>query len=576
MGARSGDVTYDGRALIINGTRRLLFSGSIHYPRSPPKKWPYLIAKAKEGGLDYKFRGRLNLVRFIKQVQARGLYVSLRIGPFIESEWKYGGLPFWLHDVPGIVFRSDNEAFKAGACLQTHTISSSINLAIPCQINKGVTEGLFASQGGPIIITQNENEYENVEAAFGGRGPSYVRWAASMAVGLRTGVPWMMCKQSDAPDPVINTCNGMNCGKTFLGPNSPKKPALWTENWTQRFQVYGEDPRPRSAEDIAFAVALFIGKKNGSFVSAGYGERTAEPVQYLNRSQQWEASTEESNIISKASFVAKGLLEQMSTTKDVTDYLWCTTSYNQRSQQDGQITLHVDSLARVLHVLVNGELLGTVHGKNGGEPPVFDKPILLKEGQNNISLLSVMVGLPDSGEKSFAGIQHVRIQGTGNLSRDLTYELWRSVISRSHIMHQPVVSYPKKPLIWYKTRFDAPQGTDPVALNLTNMGKGEVWINGESIGRYWASFKAPSGKPSQSLYHVPRSFLKPSNNLLLLFEEMGGDPRSITVDAISVARVCGHACLGKEKCSIPVSASRFRGVPCPGITKPLLVVAECS
>ncbi|RWW01845.1 hypothetical protein GW17_00035094 [Ensete ventricosum] len=105
-------------------------------------------------------------------------------------------------------------------------------------------------------------------------------------------------------------------------------------------------------------------------VSAGYGERTAEPVQYLNRSQQWEASTEESNIISNASFVAKGLLEQMSTTKDVTDYLWCTTSlcglclkcsYNQQSQQDGQITLHVDSLARVLHVFVNGELLGKLN-----------------------------------------------------------------------------------------------------------------------------------------------------------------------------------------------------------------------
>lgn len=35
----------------------------------------------------------------------------------------------------------------------------------------------------------------------------------------------------------------------------------------QRYQVYGEDPRPRSAEDIAFAVALFIAKKNGSFVN---------------------------------------------------------------------------------------------------------------------------------------------------------------------------------------------------------------------------------------------------------------------------------------------------------------------
>lgn len=89
-----------------------------------------------------------------------------------------------------------------------------------------------------------------------------------MAVGLNTGVPWVMCKQPDAPDPVvssiplvykfndfimsfyhipfifyfsttsiyyemqINTCNGMRCGETFTGPNSPNKPAMWTENWT--------------------------------------------------------------------------------------------------------------------------------------------------------------------------------------------------------------------------------------------------------------------------------------------------------------------------------------------------------
>lgn len=30
-------VTYDGRSLIINGNRELLFSGSIHYPRAPPE-----------------------------------------------------------------------------------------------------------------------------------------------------------------------------------------------------------------------------------------------------------------------------------------------------------------------------------------------------------------------------------------------------------------------------------------------------------------------------------------------------------------------------------------------------------
>jgi hypothetical protein len=29
-------VTYDKKAVLINGQRRILFSGSIHYPRSTP------------------------------------------------------------------------------------------------------------------------------------------------------------------------------------------------------------------------------------------------------------------------------------------------------------------------------------------------------------------------------------------------------------------------------------------------------------------------------------------------------------------------------------------------------------
>jgi hypothetical protein len=32
-----GEVTYDGRSLIIDGSRNILFSGSIHYPRSTPQ-----------------------------------------------------------------------------------------------------------------------------------------------------------------------------------------------------------------------------------------------------------------------------------------------------------------------------------------------------------------------------------------------------------------------------------------------------------------------------------------------------------------------------------------------------------
>jgi len=94
------------------------------------------------------------------------------------------------------------------------------------------------------------------------------------------------------------------------------------------------------------------------------------------------------------------------------------------------------------------------------------------------------------------------------------------------------------------------------------MGKGQAWINGEHIGRYWISFLAPQGdcsrcdyrgnyslhkcatkcgQPSQTLYHVPRSWLRPAGNLLVLFEETGGDPSKISLLTRSIDSVCAYA-----------------------------------
>lgn len=35
-------------------------------------------------------------------------------------------------------------------------------------------------------------------------------------------------------------------------------------------------------------------------------------------------------------------------------------------------------------------------------------------------------------------------------------------------------------------------------------------------------------------YHIPREFLKPFGNLLVVFEEEGGDPLAISLNTISV------------------------------------------
>lgn len=39
-------------------------------------------------------------------------------------------------------------------------------------------------------------------------------------------------------------------------------------------------------------------------------------------------------------------------------------------------------------------------------------------------------------------------------------------------------------------------------------------------------------------YHVPRTFLKPSDNLLVIQEEEGGNPLGISIDTVSIPKVC--------------------------------------
>uniref|UniRef100_K3ZQT2 Beta-galactosidase n=1 Tax=Setaria italica TaxID=4555 RepID=K3ZQT2_SETIT len=264
-------VTYDGRSLMIDGKRDLFFSGAIHYPRSPPEMWPKLIERAKEGGLNtietyvfwnahepepgkYNFEGRLDLIKYIKMIQDHGMYAIVRIGPFIQAEWNHGGLPYWLREIGHIIFRANNEAFK-----------KEMEKFVRFIVQKLKDAELFASQGGPIILTQIENEYGNIKKDHKTEGDKYLEWAAQMALSTQTGVPWIMCKQSSAPGEVIPTCNGRHCGDTWTLLDKDK-PMLWTENWTAQFRAYGDQLAMRSAEDIAYAVLRFFAK-GGSLVN---------------------------------------------------------------------------------------------------------------------------------------------------------------------------------------------------------------------------------------------------------------------------------------------------------------------
>lgn len=294
-------MTYDARSLIINGQRKLLISAAIHYPRSVPAMWPELVQTAKEGGVDvietyvfwnghepsvsnYYFKERYDLVKFVKIVQQAGMYLILRIGPFVAAEWNFGGVPVWLHYVPGTVFRTDNYNFKY-----------HMQKFMTYIVNLMKQEKLFAWQGGPIILAQVENEYGFYESAYGEGGKRYAMWAAKMAVSQNTGVPWIMCQQFDAPDTVINTCNSFYCDQ--FKPIYPDKPKMWTENWPGWFQTFGEPNPHRPPEDIAFSVARFF-QKGGSLQNyymyhggTNFGRTSGGP--FITTSYDYEAPIDE-------------------------------------------------------------------------------------------------------------------------------------------------------------------------------------------------------------------------------------------------------------------------------------------
>uniref|UniRef100_A0A0A9D0D2 beta-galactosidase n=1 Tax=Arundo donax TaxID=35708 RepID=A0A0A9D0D2_ARUDO len=85
------------------------------------------------------------------------------------------------------------------------------------------SEGLFEWQGGPIILSQIENEFGPLEWDQGEPAKAYASWAANMALALNTGVPWIMCKEDDALDPIVcivlhffNICTVGSTSSLFL------------------------------------------------------------------------------------------------------------------------------------------------------------------------------------------------------------------------------------------------------------------------------------------------------------------------------------------------------------------------
>ena len=265
-------VSFDERSVLLNGRRMLLACGEIHYPRSTRAMWPTLLERSKSLGLNsvatyvfwnvhetsrgvYDFSGDRDLGHYLDLCQHNGLAVFLRVGPYICAEWNYGGYPPYLRDEPGIVIRTMSKPY-------TDRVQAFLERLAE------VVRPRLASNGGPIILVQVENEYANVAKRYGDAGQEYLRWIVELAQRLGyASVPTTTCE--GGAQGAIETSNGFIIPPARIAKvrqSHPGTPLLWTELYPSWYRVWGGRNTPgRDVRSIAGGVLDFISRGGSGF-----------------------------------------------------------------------------------------------------------------------------------------------------------------------------------------------------------------------------------------------------------------------------------------------------------------------
>ena len=163
------EIGFTNYYMTVDGKPFFGISGEMHFCRVAPDQWEDAVVKMKCGGVNiistyvfwnvheeeegvFRFDGCRNLRGFLEVCEKHGMMVIMRIGPFDHGEMRNGGLPDWLYGKPFDV-RTDAPGFLEA----TRKLFR--------QLHKQM-DGHYFSQGGCIVGTQIENEYQHSSAPW--------------------------------------------------------------------------------------------------------------------------------------------------------------------------------------------------------------------------------------------------------------------------------------------------------------------------------------------------------------------------------------------------------------------------
>lgn len=524
------NISFDSRSIRFNGMPSTLISGSIHYPRSTPGMWGNLFSEARAAGLNtiesyvfwnyhqrelsdytngrYDYSQRGNITEFLRLAQEANLFVIWRFGPYICAEWPDGGMPQWLHQIPNIHPRSADPVWEKVVATWAEELF-------------GLIEPFLAKNGGPVIMTQAENEYSCRQSDP--KCQAYMQSLHDLAEKLNTGLLWENCHGTLAPDMIgaANNCGGIappigQQPRSML-PTTPGNfsdpstfPAMITED-EQWFDAWGYGNVERSPENVAYGVAAFVatgGAMHNYYMFHGgnhYGNWSLYAETDNNTDMGGRLTGETLN--NEARYTGP---ESFSNT---VRYANAAPLHSDGTRNEPRFS-HLTAIHMLLRqnigtmLTTNGTIVPTTNGLDGCI--TIDSQTMVPSAASVVTCYAY--GLNSPKEITFviadgtttASIygRHLQLPGDDEnqtlvvIASDRKTVLWNSTApplvntSKHRIvaMDSPPLhfdSWNDSALKWFRTSFDTPVGSPAATLvDLQGMDKGMAFVNGYQIANY--------------------------------------------------------------------------------------------
>lgn len=258
-------LSYDNKQFLMSDAQDMdgkpytVLSGAMHYFRIPREYWLDRLTKLKECGFntvetytcwnlherkegEFNFTGMLDIAAYIRMAGELGLNVIVRPGPYICSEWEFGGLPAWLLQYDKMPIRCNDPLYLSKVKRYYKALFDQIG-------------PLLSTKGGPIQMVQIENEY-------GSYGNDHEYMQAVADIYRELGVDCCLFTSDGACDWMLNggtlpqylsVANfGSNPRGNFktLKFYRPDEPCMCGEYWCGWFDHWYEEHHTREVDDM--------------------------------------------------------------------------------------------------------------------------------------------------------------------------------------------------------------------------------------------------------------------------------------------------------------------------------------